>query len=70
MHCTVGFIIIVISYYCDGIYLHLVTSNKILTNILKVMLSFNHYLLISLTLHMSPQPQVSSCTLFPTLVER
>ena len=26
-----------------GIYLHLVTANKILTNLLKAMLSFNHY---------------------------
>jgi hypothetical protein len=32
-----------------GIYLHLVIANKILTNLLKVMLNFNHYLLISLT---------------------
>jgi hypothetical protein len=37
----------------DGIHLYLVTSNKILTNFLKAMLSLNHYLLISLTLHMS-----------------
>jgi hypothetical protein len=26
-----------------GIYLHLVIANKILTNLLKAMLSFNHY---------------------------
>jgi hypothetical protein len=37
-----------------GIYLYLVIANKILTNLLKAMLSLNHYLLISLTLHMSP----------------
>jgi hypothetical protein len=54
MHCIVGFII-----NCDllfnwvGVYLYLVTTNKILTNLLKAMLSLNHYLLISLTLHMS-----------------
>jgi hypothetical protein len=55
LHCIVGIII-----NCDllfswvGIHLYLVTANKILTNLLKVMLSLNHYLLISLTLHMSP----------------
>jgi hypothetical protein len=41
-------------YYWDGIYLYLGTANKILTNLLKAMLSFNHYLLISLTLYLSP----------------
>jgi hypothetical protein len=56
LHCIVGFIII----NCDilfnrvGIYLHLVITNKILTNLLKSMLNFNHFLLIRLTLHMSP----------------
>jgi hypothetical protein len=40
--------------YWDGIYLYLATGNKILTNLLKAMHNFNHYLLISLTLHMSP----------------
>jgi hypothetical protein len=55
LHCIVGFVI-----KCDllfnwvGIYLYLVTANKILTNLLKAMLSLNPYLLISLTLHMSP----------------
>jgi hypothetical protein len=45
LHCTVGFII-----NCDqlfnwvGIYLHLVIANKFLTNLLKVMLSHNHFL--------------------------
>jgi hypothetical protein len=45
LHCTVGFII-----NCDiifnwvGIHLYLVTANKILTNLLKAMLSFNHCL--------------------------
>jgi hypothetical protein len=37
-----------------GIYLYLVTANKTLTNSLKAMLSFNHYLLVTLTLYMSP----------------
>jgi hypothetical protein len=55
MHCIVGFII-----NCDvlfnwvGIHLYLVTANKILTNLLKSMLSRKTYLLKSLTLHMSP----------------
>jgi hypothetical protein len=55
LHCIVGYII-----NCDqlfnwvDIYLHLVIANKILTNILKAMLSLNHYLLTSFTLHMSP----------------
>jgi hypothetical protein len=40
--------------YWDCIYLYLVTANKFLTNLLKAMLNFNHYLLISLTLYMSP----------------
>jgi hypothetical protein len=45
LHCIVGFIII-----CDllfnwvGIHLYLVTANKILTNLLKAMLSLNHSL--------------------------
>jgi hypothetical protein len=37
-----------IIYIIDGIYLHLVIANKILTNLLKAMLSLNHYLLITL----------------------
>jgi hypothetical protein len=55
LHYVVGFII-----NCDllfnwvGIHLYLVTANKILTNLLKAMLSLNPYLLISLTPHMSP----------------
>jgi hypothetical protein len=55
LHFTVGFII-----NCNPLFnwvdinLYLVTANKILTNLLKAMLSLNHYLLISLTLHMSP----------------
>jgi hypothetical protein len=55
LHCIVRLII-----NCDqlfnwvGICLYLVTANKILTNLLKVMLDLNPYLLINLTLHMSP----------------
>jgi hypothetical protein len=55
LHYIVGFIInydLLLNW--DGIYLYLVTVNKILTNLLKVMLSLNPYLLMSLTLHMSP----------------
>jgi hypothetical protein len=37
----------------DSIYLYLVTANKILTNLLKAMLSLNYFRLVSLTLHMS-----------------
>jgi hypothetical protein len=44
MHCM-GFIINLFYYYLlwFGIYLHLVTANKILTNLLKAMLNFNLY---------------------------
>jgi hypothetical protein len=44
LHCIVGFII-----KCDklfnsvGIHLYLVIANKILTNLLKVLLSLNHF---------------------------
>ena len=56
LHCIVGFIIINydILFNRVSIYLHLVIANKILTNLLKAMLSLNHFLLISLTLRMSP----------------
>jgi hypothetical protein len=48
-----------------GIYLHLVTANKTLTN-LKAMPSFNlHFIDQPYTSHGLP-PLVSSCTLFPT----
>jgi hypothetical protein len=54
MHHIVGIIINYdLLFYWDGIYLYLVIANKILTNLLKAMLNFNHYLLISLTLYMS-----------------
>jgi hypothetical protein len=52
MHCEIYYNCYLL-FYWDGIYLYLVPANEILTNILKVMLNFNHYLLISLTLHMS-----------------
>jgi hypothetical protein len=55
MHCIVGLSINCdLLFYWDGIHLYLVTANKILTNLLKAMLSLNHFLLISLTLHTSP----------------
>jgi hypothetical protein len=40
-----GFVINLFYYYLSwfGIYLHLLGANKILTNLLKVMLSFNLY---------------------------
>jgi hypothetical protein len=54
MRCTVGFITnFDLLLLWVGIYLNLVIANN-LTNLLKAMLSFNHYLLISLTPHMSP----------------
>jgi hypothetical protein len=34
---------VLLLYLWFGIYLHLVTANKILTNLLKAMLSFNPY---------------------------
>jgi hypothetical protein len=46
LHCIVGFIINCDQLFnCVGIYLHLVIANKILTNLLKAMLSLNHFLL-------------------------
>ena len=40
-----GFVInfVLLLYLWFGIYLHLVTANKILTNYLKAMLNFNPY---------------------------
>jgi Na+/H+-dicarboxylate symporter len=55
LHCIVGFIINCgLLFNWAGIHLYLVIVNKIFTNLLKAMLSLNHYLLIILTLHMSP----------------
>jgi hypothetical protein len=53
MHCM-SFLLILFYYLLlwVGIYLHLVIANKILTNLLKPMLSFNPLSLISLTLHL------------------
>jgi hypothetical protein len=46
LHCIVGFIINCGQLFnWVGIHLYLVTANKILTNLLKAMLSFNHFLL-------------------------
>jgi hypothetical protein len=44
MHCM-GLLLILFYYFLlrFGIYLHLVTANKILTNYLKAMLSFTPY---------------------------
>jgi hypothetical protein len=61
-----GFIInfVQLLYLRFGIYLHLVTANKILTNYLKATLSFNpcHWL----ALHITWTPTfVSSCPLVP-----
>jgi hypothetical protein len=45
MHCIMGFIINYDQFFnWDGIYLHLLIANKILTNLLKAMLSLNHSL--------------------------
>jgi hypothetical protein len=44
MHCMglfIKFILLFLLWF--GIYLHLVIANKILTNLLKAMLSFNPY---------------------------
>jgi hypothetical protein len=54
LHCMglcINFVLLL--YLRFGIYLHLVTANKILTNYLKAMLSFNPLSLISLTHHMN-----------------
>jgi hypothetical protein len=43
MHCIVGFVINTdLLFIWVGIYLYLVTANKILTNF-KTMISFNHF---------------------------
>jgi hypothetical protein len=45
LHCIVGFIINCdLLFNWDDIYLYLVTTNKILTNLLKATLSLNHSL--------------------------
>jgi hypothetical protein len=51
-----------------GIHLYLVTTNKILTNLLKAMLSLNHYLFISRTLHMSPHRKWAHARYSPHLL--
>jgi hypothetical protein len=45
---------VLLLYLRFGIYLHLVTANKILTNYLKAMLSFEPLLLISLHITWTP----------------
>jgi hypothetical protein len=42
LHCIVEIINCDLLFNRDGIYLYLVTANKILTNLLKAMLSLNH----------------------------
>jgi hypothetical protein len=55
MYCIVKFIINCdMLFNWDGIYLYFETANKILTNLLKAMFNLNLYLLMSLTIHMSP----------------
>jgi hypothetical protein len=56
LHCIVGFI----HHYdqlfnWDSIYLHLVITNKILTNLFKSNAQPEPFFLVSLTFHMSPQ---------------
>jgi hypothetical protein len=69
LHCIVGFI-----HHYDqlfnwvGIYLYLVFANKILTNLLKAMLSLNHFSLVSLTLHMSPHSKWAHAHYYPHLL--
>jgi hypothetical protein len=44
LHCMglfINFVLLLLLWF--GIYLHLVIANKILTNLLKAMLSFNPY---------------------------
>jgi hypothetical protein len=43
LHCIVGIINCDLLFNWDGIYLNLVIGNKILTNLLKAMLSLNHF---------------------------
>jgi hypothetical protein len=43
LHCIVGIINIGLLFKLDGIYLHLVIANKILTNLLKPMLRHNYF---------------------------
>jgi hypothetical protein len=55
MHRIVGIIYkLCLLFYLDDIHLYLVNANKVWTNLLKAMLSLNLYLLINLTVHMSP----------------
>jgi hypothetical protein len=66
-----GFVInfVLLLYLWFGIYLHLVTANKILTNYLKAMLSFKPLSLISLTHHMNSHLCEFMSTGSPQLVE-
>jgi hypothetical protein len=71
MHCM-GFIINLFYYYLlwFGIYLHLVTANKILTNLLKAMLNFNLYCWSALHITWTPTFGEIMPHYYPQLVER
>jgi hypothetical protein len=64
MRLCINFVLLL--YLRFGIYLHLVTANKILTNYLKAMLSFNPLSLISLTYHMNSHLWWVHAHWFPT----
>ena len=55
---------VLLLYLRFGIYLYLVTANKILTNLLKAMLSFNPYYWSDLHITWTPT-LVSSCHIIP-----
>jgi hypothetical protein len=63
----INFVLLLLLWF--GIYLHLVTANKILTNYLKAMLSFKPLSLISLTHHMNSHFCEFMSTVSPQLVE-
>jgi hypothetical protein len=63
----INFVLLLLLWF--GIYLHLVTANKILTNYLKAMLSFKPLSLISLTHHMNSHLCEFMSTGSPQLVE-
>jgi hypothetical protein len=70
MHCMGLFINFVLFLLWFGIYLHLVTTNKNLNNLLKAMLSFKPLFLISLTHHMNSHLWWVHAHYFPQVVER
>jgi hypothetical protein len=65
LHCMglcINFVLLFLLWF--GIHLHLVTANKIWTNLLKAMLSFNPYCWSAFTSH-ELTPLVSSCHIIP-----